>query len=66
MAHKTVVWIHKKSGDRYTVLTVALDSETLQDKVVYLSLDTGFTWVRDAEEFFDGRFEVTEVELKVR
>ena len=39
------IYKHFKGG-RYSVLLTALDSETTQEVVVYVSLDTGSIWCR--------------------
>ena len=38
-------------GHTYKVLTLAKNSETLEDEVVYQNIDTGEVWVRDKVEF---------------
>ena len=56
-------WKHKKTGGLYTVLygQATLEAD-LSDVVVYRALSDGRIWVRPASEFFDGRFEMVEVE----
>lgn len=47
---------HKKGG-RYVVLNMAKHSETLEDMVVYQSLDYKTIWVRPLNNFIEpGRF----------
>lgn len=38
-------------GTMHKVICIALDSETLEEKVVYTHQDTGEIWVRDKNEF---------------
>lgn len=49
-------WIHKKTSNRYEIITFALIEATLEPSVVYRS-EKGQVWIRPAEEFFDGRFQ---------
>lgn len=50
-------WVHKKTGREYQVITVGLWEETLEECVVYVSLDTEQRcWIRPLEFFMDGRF----------
>lgn len=45
---------HYKNGKRYEVLDVALDSETLEEMVVYRALyDKSIVWVRPRAMFFE-------------
>ena len=44
------VYKHFK-GTLHKVIGVALDSETLDEKVVYNHVDTGELWVRDKKDF---------------
>jgi hypothetical protein len=56
------VWRHKKTGGLYEALTSArMESDGIDGKryVVYRGLKDGYTWIRPADEFFDGRFELT-------
>lgn len=49
-------WIHKKTSNRYEIITFALIEATLEPSVVYRS-EKGQVWIRPAHEFFDGRFQ---------
>lgn len=40
-------------GGRYRVLMTAIDSETQQESVVYVSLDHGTVWVRPASMWIE-------------
>lgn len=62
------VWRHKKRGTLYRVL---IDDVTMQTKVmvlddepavVYRDLETYRVYVRPTAEFYDGRFEATDLE----
>lgn len=49
-------WKHKKTGGIYTIISIAIHSETKENLIVY-SDETG-TWARPLNMFFDGRFEL--------
>lgn len=51
---KGSVWRHRK-GNFYTVVGVAMDSDTGDDVVVYTGKDNQM-WTRPLAEFMDGRF----------
>jgi hypothetical protein len=56
-------WKHRKTGGLYTVLyDDATREHDLEPVVVYRALKGGRIWVRPHSEFFDGRFEMIEVE----
>ncbi len=38
-------------GSLHKVIGIALDSETLEEKVIYNHMDTGELWVRDKKDF---------------
>ena len=49
-------WIHSKTGNRYRVLMVALNSSTLEPTVVYQALyfnPTAELWTRPMKEFLE-------------
>ena len=52
---------HLKSGGTYRILAVDshLESEGLKGElyVVYENTDDGLIWIREQNEFFDGRFQ---------
>lgn len=51
------IWMHKKTLKRYKVIAVGLLEETLEECVVYVSLDAEKRcWIRPLEIFMDGRF----------
>ncbi len=43
---------HYKTGDKYEIISDALDSDNLESLIVYKSVKTGQVWVRPKEEFF--------------
>jgi hypothetical protein len=47
---------HVKSGGLYKVMGPAKIEATLEDVVVYMSLQDGKVWVRPMAEMVDGRF----------
>jgi hypothetical protein len=49
-------YVHVKSQDRYEVLEVGRREADCSMVVIYRSLETRAVWVRDYNEFFDGRF----------
>lgn len=54
-------WVHKKTLKEYKVIAVGLWEETLEECVVYVSLDKNARcWIRPLEIFMDGRFEEVE------
>jgi hypothetical protein len=52
-------WLHKKSGGVCLVLGYGRIEATARPAIIYghRDGDVNMPWVRDAEEFFDGRFE---------
>lgn len=61
---------HKNTGDIYKILNAdvinATNSVSGQTMVLYVSLDTGRSFVREKEEFFDGRFEEYQESFKTK
>lgn len=55
-SHADVLWIHRKTGERYEILYHGLQEGDLSSVVIYRKWTGGPVWVRPAEEFFDGRF----------
>lgn len=52
------IWTHLKTGNKYRIIQVGLWEETLEECVVYVSLDSNSKcWIRPLEIFMDGRFE---------
>ncbi|ORP02764.1 hypothetical protein B7693_04405 [Streptococcus mitis] len=50
-------WVHKTTLKEYKVIAVGLCEETLEECVVYVSLDKEQKcWIRPLEIFMDGRF----------
>lgn len=49
-------WTHKKTRNEYKVVHIGLWEETLEECVVYVSLDDAKCWIRPLEIFMDGRF----------
>ena len=50
-------WTHNKNFKDYKVIAVGLWEETLEECVVYVSLDKEQKcWIRPLEIFMDGRF----------
>lgn len=52
------LFLHKKSGNVYEVLHIAIDEKSLVSNVVYRDIDNGLIWIRPVDEFFDGRFTI--------
>lgn len=44
-------YYHYKNGGRYSVITLALDSETKEEKVVYKSIEFGTVYTRPLKEW---------------
>jgi hypothetical protein len=55
-----LIWNHIQSGKRYKLISVALAEDDLTPVICYREWDgkdfVGPVWVRNAEEFLDGRF----------
>lgn len=56
------IWRHRKSGGLYLVLSMGAMQESKQNPfdelfVIYRCLENGYTWIRNRQEFLDGRFE---------
>lgn len=49
-------WAHKKTAKEYKVVYIGFWEETLEECVVYVSLDDARCWIRPLEIFTDGRF----------
>lgn len=53
------IYRHRKSGGLYKVITFNAKLEATEGRVVvYQNMPTGVIWVRDYDEFVDGRFEI--------
>lgn len=50
------VWVHRKTGGRYKIVTFCLIEADLTLSVVYRNLANNLTWCRPISEFTDGRF----------
>lgn len=50
------VWRHNKTQGLYQILAIGKEESDLTDVVIYKSLKDGQVWVRNKEEFLDGRF----------
>ena len=50
------VWRHKKTQRLYQIMAIGKEESDLTDVVIYKSLKDGQVWVRNKEEFLDGRF----------
>lgn len=50
------IYLHKKTGEYYSVLYYGTDEHTRKTVVIYQSIKTGAILVRPASEFHDGRF----------
>jgi hypothetical protein len=57
MIEAHTLWRHKKTGGIYQIVTLAKIEATMQNAVVYRSIEHHGTWVRPVSEFLDGRFE---------
>ena len=54
-------WLHKKSGKIYWIDYVGYNESNLEPMIIYRGTKgDGLIWVRPANEFFDGRFELVE------
>jgi hypothetical protein len=52
-----ILWKHVKSGERYCILSFAVNERDCSPVVVYQNeTGKGPVWVRPCAEFFDGRF----------
>lgn len=49
-------WEHRKTGNKYKVVHIGYWEETLEECVVYVSIDDEKCWIRPLEIFIDGRF----------
>lgn len=49
-------WMHKKTVKEYKVVYIGFWEETLEECVVYVSLDDARCWIIPLEIFMDGRF----------
>lgn len=50
-------YIHRKTRGIYEIVAFAVVEATLRSVVVYRNTNTGATFTRPEDEFFDGRFE---------
>lgn len=50
------VWVHRKTGGRYKIISLCLIEHDLTSAVVYRNLANDLTWCRPISEFTDGRF----------
>ena len=50
------VWVHRKTGDHYKVVSFCMIERDLTPAVVYRNLTNNLTWCRPISEFIDGRF----------
>ena len=57
MIEAHTLWRHKKTGGLYQIVTRAKIEATMENAVVYRSIEHHGTWVRPEAEFLDGRFE---------
>lgn len=55
-------WRHGKTGRLYTLIGEAIMEADLTPVVLYQSVKDGQIWVRPRDNFYDGRFEMIEVE----
>jgi hypothetical protein len=58
MTENREVWVHKKSGGRYLILTEAVQEKDMEPVVVYTEATKADSpiFTRPKSEFFDGRF----------
>lgn len=54
---KGEVWRHKKTDGLYKIIEIGIEEKDLTEAIVYKSLQDGKIWIRNKEEFLDGRFE---------
>jgi len=57
MKYGNVRYIHRKTRGIYEIVAFAVVEATLRSVVVYRNVNTGATFTRPEDEFFDGRFE---------
>lgn len=50
-------YMHRRSRGIYEIVAFAAIESTLRPVVVYRNVNTGATFTRPEDEFFDGRFE---------
>lgn len=48
---------HKKTNGLYEIVEIGTEEKDLSEAVIYKSLQDGKIWIRNKEEFLDGRFE---------
>lgn len=51
-----MIYKHIKTGRLYRLVAEAKQEKDLEDVVVYQHIEGGIVWVRNAKEFWDGRF----------
>lgn len=54
---KGEIWRHKKTNVLYEIVEIGTEEKDLSKAVIYKSLQDGKIWIRNKEEFLDGRFE---------
>ena len=64
---KVTSFIHFK-GNKYIIITIGKNSETLEDEVIYKSLSDNKIWIRKADMFFSDvdRDKYPEIKQKYR
>lgn len=55
--HPNTVYKHLRTGGLYSVVAVGTHVKTKECLVTYVALADGAVWVRNYEQFMDGRFE---------
>ena len=54
---KGEIWRHNKTKGLYKIIEIGIEEKDLTEAVIYKSLKDGTVWIRNKEEFLDGRFE---------
>lgn len=52
------IYANKKTGKNYVFLMDAIVEDTGEPAIVYKSCETGKRFIRSANDFYDGRFEI--------
>ena len=53
MSNLKGIWRHVKTGRLYKTLGTAIDADTLEERIIYRSLDDGKVWDRTLRQFLE-------------